>query len=212
MPRASFTPPRLGFPLELTVTTPRATYPELAALKPAYQAANVACAVTLAESFLGRVLDGEALYQSVVTCPTPGRFQLLRPQRPLLIDACHNPQSVQTFLTAVRDVEPEVAGRPTLLAAVLADKDVDGIVSLLAHEFPRVACTQTSSPRALQAEALSEAFRAAGANVVATYPTVREALDALCGDSVVACGSITLAGEVAAEAGWSSATMSRAMD
>jgi dihydrofolate synthase/folylpolyglutamate synthase len=216
LPHASYRitarPPRLGFPLELTVTTPRATYPELAALKPAYQAANVACAVTLAESFLGRVLDGEALYQSVVTCPTPGRFQLLRPQPPLLIDACHNPQSVQTFLTAVRDVEPEVAGRPTLLAAVLADKDVDGIVSLLAREFPRVACTQTTSPRALPAGELAQAFCSAGANVVATYPTVREALSGLCGDSVVACGSITLAGEVAAEAGWSSATMSRAMD
>lgn len=202
LPGASYVitrrPHRIGGPLELDVTTPRATYAELAALKPAYQAANIACAVALAEEHLGRALDPEALFTSVVRCPTPGRFQLLRPEPPVLIDACHNPQSVETFLTAVDDVAPERDGRPTLLAAVLADKDVDGIVGLLADAFPRVAVTQTSSPRALPAEELADLFRAAGAEVVGTYPSVGAAASALCGESYVACGSITLAGELAA--------------
>lgn len=190
-------PHRLGAPLELTVTTPRATYAELAALKPAYQAANIACAVALAEAYLGRALDAEALFTSVVRCPTPGRFQLLRPEPPVLIDACHNPQSVEAFLTAVADVAPERDERPVLLAAVLADKDVAGIVRLLAEAFPRVAVTQTASPRALPAAELAERFAAAGAEVVGTYPTVEAAASALCGESYVACGSITLAGELA---------------
>lgn len=191
-------PHRLGAPLELTVTTSRATYAELACLKPGYQAANVACAVTLAEAYLGRTLDEGTLFDSVVSCPTPGRFQLLRPDPPLLIDACHNPQSVATFLTSVEAVCPERAERPLLLAAVLADKDVDGIVRLLAAAFPRVAVTQTSSPRALPAPELAERFLVAGADVVGTYPTVEAAASALCGESCVACGSITLAGELAA--------------
>lgn len=192
-------PRRLGHPLELEVTTTRARYPELAALKPSYQAANIACAVCLAENHLGRVLDAEKLYASIVSCPTPGRFQLLRPDPPILIDACHNPQSVETFLTAVRAIEPEVENRPTLLAAVLADKDVRGIVALLAREFPHVVCTQTSSHRALPAEELAELFRCARADVAGVYPSVRDAVSALCGDSYVACGSITLAGEVLAQ-------------
>lgn len=190
-------PHRLGAPLELSVTTPRATYAELAALKPAYQAQNIACAVALAEAHLGRALDPDALFTSVVRCPTPGRFQLLRPDPPVLIDACHNPQSVEAFLDALADVAPERAGRPVLLAAVLADKDVDGIVALLAAAFPRVAVTQTASPRALPATELARAFVAAGAEVVGTYPTVDAAKSALCGESYVACGSITLAGELA---------------
>lgn len=202
LPRASFrvtkVPRRLGGPLELDVTTPRATYPELAALKPSYQAQNIACAVTLAEAHLGRALDAEALFTSVVQCPTPGRFQLLRPEPPLLIDACHNPQSVETFLAALEDVLPAGEPRPLLLAAVLADKDVRGIVDLLARAFPRVAVTQTASPRALPAAELAERFVAAGAEVVGTYPTVEGAASALCGESCVACGSITLAGELAA--------------
>ncbi|MBM6774030.1 bifunctional folylpolyglutamate synthase/dihydrofolate synthase [Olsenella profusa] len=200
LPHASYKitrrPHRIGAPLELAVTTPRATYAELACLKPAYQAANVACAVALAEAHLGRVLNADALFDSVVGCPTPGRFQLLRPDPPVLIDACHNPQSVATFLTAVDDVAPARDERPTLLAAVLADKDVDGIVALLAKAFPRVAVTQTASPRALPADELAARFAAAGAQVVGTYPTVEAATSALCGESYVGCGSITLAGEL----------------
>lgn len=189
-------PARLGAPLQLTVSTPQATY-EVGALKPSYQAANIACAVALAEAYLGRALDQGQLFESVVTCPTPGRFDVVRPNPLGLVDACHNPQSVEVFLTAVRAIEPNVAKRPTLLCAVLADKDVDGIVSLLAAEFPRVVVTQTSSARALAAEELAERFRARGAEIVGVYPTVAGALASLSDEPFVACGSITTAGEVA---------------
>lgn len=201
LPHASYLvterPSRIGGALTLDVTTPRATYRDLSALKPTYQAANIACAVALAENFLGRPLNADALYQSVVTCPTPGRFDLVVPDPPVLIDACHNPQSVQTFLTAVRGVDPNVASRPALLCAVLADKDVKGIVGALAGEFPTVYVTQTSSDRALPAAELADAFRRAGVEPRATYGSVAEAVRALDGTSYVACGSITTAGEVA---------------
>ena len=201
LPHASYVitkhPERLGAPLELTVRTPQATYEELAALKPGYQAANIACAVALAEAYLGRALNTGALFESVVRCPTPGRFQLLRPEPPVLIDACHNPQSVDAFLTAVEAVMPRHEERPLLLSAVLADKDVAGIARRLAEAFPRVAVTQTDSPRALAAGELAQVFADAGAQVVGTYPSVELAASTLCGESYVACGSITLAGELA---------------
>ena len=190
-------PSRMGDPLELAVATPFARYEGLAAVKPSYQAANIACAVALCEAYLGRALDMEALRESVLTCPTPGRFDVVRLDPIGIIDACHNPQSVETFLTAVRAVAPAVEDRPPLLAAVLSDKDVPGIVDLLAHEFPCVHVTQTSSPRALAAEELADEFRRAGATVAAVHATVAEALEALAQTPFVACGSITLAGEVA---------------
>ena len=201
MPHASYLvserPARLGAALRLRVTTPLAEYPQLAAPKPSYQAANIACSVVLAEQFLGRALDSEKAAFAIWGCPTPGRFQLLVEEPPVIIDACHNPQSVETFLTAVRAIEPEVSGRPQLLCAALADKDCAGMVELLAHEFPSVVVTQTSSPRALAANELAALFREVGADVTAVYPTVEEATSALCGESYVACGSITLAGAVA---------------
>ena len=190
-------PSFLGTALELTVTTPRATYSELHAIKPTYQAANIACAVALAEAHLDRVLDLMQLYDAVVKCPTPGRFDVVRARPTIIIDACHNPQSVDTFLTAVRELEPNPANRPALLCAALADKDCAGMVALLAHEFPYVYVTQTSSARALPAQELAELFREQGADVRGVYRTVDEAVSELVEISYIACGSITLAGEVA---------------
>ena len=189
-------PARLGFPLELTVKTPRATHRDLAALKPRYQAANIALALCLAEDFLDRALDADKVFDAAISCPTPGRFQLLRPDPLVLIDAAHNPQSVATFLTAIRDVEPNPLHRPKLLTAVLADKDVFGIAELLAKEFPAVIVTQTDSARALPADELAKIYRDLGARVEGVFPTVEKAVRALAHESYVACGTITLAGEV----------------
>ncbi len=189
-------PNRIGGSLVLDVRTTRSTYAEVSALKPSYQAANVACAVQLAEDYLGRPLDADKLFDSVVTCPTPGRFDVVRPEPMALVDACHNPQGVAAFLAAVRAVAPNVANRPVLLCAVLADKDVEGIVCLLAPEFPRVVCAQTSSPRALPAKELGALFATAGNAPVAAFDSVSGAVAALANESFVACGSITTAGEV----------------
>jgi len=200
LPRASYVidrfPGRIGGSLVLDVTTPLSSYGGISALKPSYQAANIACAIVLSEQYLGRALDPDALFESVVTCPTPGRFDVVRADPVVLIDACHNPQSVETFLTAVRDVEPAVSRRPLLLCAVLADKDVRGIVRLLAPEFPSVVVTQTASPRALPAEGLAVVFSECGDEPEAVYHSVEEAVSALEGRSYIACGSITTAGEV----------------
>ena len=196
--RITSRPRRLGAPLELTVRTPRRAYAGLTALKPSYQAANIACAVTLTEAFLDGELDGDRLLESVRQCPTPGRFSLLRPNPPVLVDACHNPQSVDAFLAALQDIAPDPATRPPLLCAVLADKDVGGIVSRLARAFPAVVCTQTSSSRSLGADELVRRFLAAGAKVTGNYGSVAAALAAMSAGPLVGCGSITLAGALAA--------------
>lgn len=196
--RITSRPRCLGAPLELTVRTPRRAYTGLTAFKPSYQAANIACAVTLTEAFLDGELDGDRLLESVRQCPTPGRFSLLRPNPPVLVDACHNPQSVDAFLAALQDIAPDPATRPPLLCAVLADKDVGGIVSRLARAFPAVVCTQTSSSRSLGADELVRRFLAAGAKVTGNYGSVAAALAAMSAGPLVGCGSITLAGALAA--------------
>lgn len=239
LPAASYVitgrPAGLGEPLRLNVTTPLATYEGLRAVKPAYQAANIACAVTLAEAYLGRELEREPLRASVAACPTPGRFDALTlggcasaqtglfgkaeagdetgavgelssacadsglsPVPLHLIDAAHNPQSIRAFMASLAEQEPQVRNRPALLCAVLADKDVDGVVAFLAHEFPRVFVTATSSGRALPAAELAERFRAQGVEPAAVFATVPAACAALADAPYVAVGSITLAGEVAA--------------
>ena len=190
-------PRSLGDALQMDLVTPRGVYRGLSAQKPSYQAQNIACAAAVAEAYLQAPLNERTLAASIASCPTPGRFQVLKSDPLLLIDAAHNPQSIETFLAAVRAIEPQVDQRPALLCAVLADKDTSGIAGLLAQEFPAVYVCQTSSPRALPAQELAQLCCQAGAQVAGVYPTVREALAATATTPLVATGSITLAGEVA---------------
>lgn len=198
-------PSRPGDILTFTTTTRRAIYtPSLR--KPVYQAQNAACAIQLAEDYLGRPLDEDALEGSLVDCPTPGRFDVVRTDPLVLVDACHNPQSCEAFVTALDELSPRVSDRPTLLVAALTDKDVSGIVDVLVPAFPRIAVTQTSSPRALPAGELASLVRRRLAfdgrpveDVWGVFPSVASALGAATASALplVAAGTITLAGEVA---------------
>ncbi len=193
--RVASEPRALGEPLVMDVETPRAVYEGLSAVKPRYQAANIACAVALAEGFLGRPLNTAALAASVAACPTPGRFDLVRKTPPLLVDAAHNPQSIDVFLNSLGALDSS-QGAPELVCAVLADKDVAGIVDRLSRSFATVRVCQTPSPRALAAPELAALFGEAGCAVASVSPTVEGALKAAGDSPVVAVGSITLAGEV----------------
>ncbi len=202
LPKGYFTirqePASLADALVFDLVTPRSTYRDLAAQKPYYQAQNIACAALVAENYLGRPLRPEGLAASVARCPTPGRFDVLRSDPLLLVDAAHNPQSIAVFLDGLRRLAPQVEDRPALLCAVLADKDCSGIARLLGSEFPQVYVCQTSSPRAREASKLADLFLEAGAPVAGVYSSVAQALEATRGTALVATGSITLAGEVAA--------------
>ena len=198
-------PAHIGDTIGFSCTTPRAIYtPRM--VKPSYQPQNAACAIMLCEAYLGRELDHDLLEHALMTCPTPGRFDVLGTSPLQLIDACHNPQSCENFVSALDEIDPRIDRRPTLLCAALSDKDVEGIVDVLVPAFPRVVVTQTASDRAMPAVELAklvgeklEALGRPAGDLAATYPTVAEALDALdtAGAPFVAAGTITLAGEVA---------------
>lgn len=199
------TPRRLGDPVSFDVRTPRTAF-RLSIPKPSYQPQNAACAIYLAEAYLGRALDARRLQESLACCPTPGRFDVVRTDPLVLIDACHNPQSCENLVSALDEFEEGVPERPCLLMAALSDKDVHGIARVLVPAFPRIAVCATASDRALAPEALAEVVRAelaeegrAASDLVAVYPTVERALRAFeeSGEPVVAAGTITLAGEVA---------------
>ena len=160
----------------------------------------------MSEAYLERPLDADRLARSLLACPTPGRFDVVRTDPFALVDACHNPQSCEAFVSALDELAPRIEDRPTLLVAALADKDVTGILDVLLPAFPSVAVTQTSSDRAVPAHELARQVAAAldragrpGSDLVAAYPAVADALEALggLGLPLVAAGTITLAGEVA---------------
>ncbi len=204
--RTAQEPARLGDALVVDCETARTGY-RVSLVKPAYQAQNVACAIMLCEEYLGRALDARALDANLKLCPTPGRFDVLATDPLRLIDACHNPQSCENFVSSLDELHPDVASRPSLLTAALADKDVSGILDVLLPAFPKVAVTATASDRALPAEEMAQLvlakFEETGrpaSDLLGVYGTVGEAVAAFDANrsSFVAAGTITLAGEVAA--------------
>lgn len=198
-------PAHLGDTLEFACETSRDRY-ECSLFKPLYQAQNAACAIFVAEEYLSRALDKGALAGSLAGCPTPGRFDVLRNDPLVLIDACHNPQSCENFVSSLDEIDPDVSRRPVLLTAALADKDVSGIVDVLVPAFPQIVVTQTASDRAISAAELAQLVEAKleelgrpVSNLVSVIPSVSDAVESLMNaqQAFVAAGTITLAGEVA---------------
>ena len=199
-------PHELGGAIEFSVTTPRAIYtPKI--VKASYQQQNAACAIHLAEAYLDRPLDAEKLERSLLTCPTPGRFDVLRSEPFLMTDCCLNPQSCEEFVAALDDVCGDACERPVLLTAGLADKDVTGNMRALVPAFPRIAVTRSSSERSLSPGELGDIVREELAregrpesDIIFEAESADEALDRLAaeGDPCIAAGTITLVGDVMA--------------
>lgn len=197
-------PDGIGGAVSFSTRTARAEY-RAEMHKPAYQPQNAACAIALAEGYVGRALDAAVLERSLDACPIPGRFDVVRADPLVLVDACHNPQSCENFVAALDEAEPDVSRRLPLLIAALSDKDVSGIVDVLVPAFPRVMVTATQSDRALPvlelAKMVREKLRLLGRDeedALEVFDSVSDALDWCTANDapVIAAGTITLAGEV----------------
>jgi dihydrofolate synthase/folylpolyglutamate synthase len=177
-------------------------------LRGRHQAANVAVADALLDALgaAGIVEVGDdARRRGYATVRWPGRLELLSIDgRDVLLDGAHNPAGAATLATALDDLRAFLTpGRPTLVTASMADKDVDGVVTAFAAaealRGARVITTQLDVPRALPAAALAARWRALvpgiDVAVVEEPPAALDAALATLGPVVVA-GSLYLVGSV----------------
>ena len=171
---------------------------------PAYQLPNVRLALAAARAFLAArpgsapAFDASRAMCAALRTPVPGRFELVRADPPLLIDAAHNPASARVLARELssRDLALGLSRIGTLVIGVLADKDARGIVSELAGLFDRIIATASPSPRSLAPADLAATVESVTGRAPETAPTVEAALSLLGSDAAIATGSITIAGEV----------------
>jgi dihydrofolate synthase/folylpolyglutamate synthase len=187
-----------------------------------HQANNAALALAAVEAFFGagreRQLDVEAVQDAFAGVASPGRLERVKAPFPtsrgptILIDAAHNPHGARALAAAL--AEEFAFARLIGVLAVMADKDVDGVLSALVDVLDEVVVTVNSSPRSLPvADLLPRAVAVFGEERVHAAPGLAEAValavdlaqddptDGGSGTGVLVTGSVVSAGDARRLAG-----------
>jgi dihydrofolate synthase/folylpolyglutamate synthase len=158
-----------------------------------------ACAALRVAAWEGLAVPEEAIRRGFAAVRWPGRFELLRCDPPLIIDAAHNRESAARLRQALDEYLP---GRPVvLLFGSSEDKDVEGMLAELVPRVRQVITTQSVHPRAMDAHRLAGlAQQQGGAPAQAILPledALAEAVRLAGSDAaVVAAGSLFIAAAV----------------
>ena len=143
-----------------------------------HMAHNAALAVAAVEALLGgKPLVHDIIAEGFATVKAPARLELVRSGPPIVLDTCHNVHGTRATLAGVReayDFTPLIA-----VVGMMADKDVEGVLALLAEEVTTIICTRVASTdRGLPADELGElAEEAFGAERVHVRESLPDALE-----------------------------------
>ncbi len=169
------------------------------ALRGRHQRENACVAVAalkaLAES-RGLAFPADAMAAGLASVAWPGRFEEILPN--IVMDGAHNPHAMRRLAETWRAERGDA--RALCLFAASADKDIEGMLALLAPLVAEWILPPVDSPRILPPKDMAERVAAASDAPVACAPTLRAALDAAVPGSlpVLICGSFFLLGEARA--------------
>ena len=145
-----------------------------------HQAHNAVVALAAVEAFFGagaqRQLDIDTVRAGFAAVTSPGRLERLRSAPTVFIDAAHNPAGAAALAQALAE---EFDFRFLVgVISVMADKDVDGILSALEPVLDQIVVTHNGSPRALDVEMLAmRAEERFGQERVIATPTLPDAIE-----------------------------------
>lgn len=190
----------------ISIQTPCARYEGIPlALRGRYQGENAAVALAAVEAFFGgKALGGEIVEHAFMTVTSPGRLEVVRTSPRIILDACHNPHGATATAEALEEYFP---GRKVAIMAMMADKDIEGVLGIFEPVFEEIIVTGMDTERAASAEDMAEIARDVfGYDRVYVEEDLLEAIDfattraeiddsqAMASPSVVICGSIHLIG------------------
>lgn len=187
-----------GDPRSLALTGPWGRYEGLSlSLRGNYQLENAGTAVAACWALGQRGLPTPeaAIRAGLASVAWPGRFEIIHQQPIVVADGAHNVDSAERLAEALR---AEFASPSLILIlAIATDKDVEGMVQVLAPLAHTIIATASHNPRAASPERIAKAARAAGLpppRIVET-PDVAGALrlalaDAAPGDAICVTGSL----------------------
>lgn len=190
-------------PARVRVVSRRQAWPEMElGLLGEHQAANAAVAIGCVEELRRQglhVSDG-AVAQGLATVQWPARLEVLGRRPLVVVDCAHNVASVQALVDTLEASLPKC--RRLLVLACSGDKDLPGILGVLAPHFAHVFLTRyQNSARGVPPETLAELLRQTSPTPFSVCPTSTAAWQAarrMAGPADLICitGSVFLAGEL----------------
>jgi len=168
-----------------------------------HQALNACTAIAAARraSPLKKRLPPKTIAAGLRSVLWPGRMEYVPGKPDLLLDGAHNRASMERLMEGLAAYFS--GWRMVLVFACAADKDVDGMLTVLAEKAAGapLVFTRSGSPRASDPADLAARFAAhggAGAQVAPDVPAALRAAGGLAGPGglVVVAGSLYLVGEV----------------
>ena len=170
-----------------------------------HQGNNAAVALAAVEVFAGVKLDTELVQDAFSKVSSPGRCEIVYKDPTVIIDAAHNPHGVSAIANTLNtefDFELVVG-----VVAVLADKDVAGILKNLSTTLDYLVITENGSARGMNKDELAKIatqyFKAEQVEIIGdmntaiTYAIEKVALFNQVNDGVAAVvitGSVATAG------------------
>ncbi len=118
----------------------------LPALKGRYQLNNAACAVAAVESLQGVLpVDTASIEQAMRQVTVAGRFQVVSTQPLIMLDVAHNPHAAKALAENLAELKvlqnsdhhliPRTQASTLAVFAMLADKDIKGVVDAVKNEI-----------------------------------------------------------------------------
>jgi len=170
------------------------------ALSGRVQLQNASAAVAALEALRERLpVSLRDLRRGLAGVELLGRFQLLPGRPALVLDVGHNPQAAAVLLENLSDMGP--ASGTTAVFGMLRDKDIAGVVGLLAGHIDRWFVCTLPPPRGARAFELAQLLRQAGVDAVSEFENPAAAYAAACSgaaenDRIIVFGSFLTVAEV----------------
>jgi len=148
-----------------------------------FQHNNAACAIWAVQYLNNHLPTTEAnIYAALAQVKLTGRFQILQNSPSVILDVAHNPHAAKSLAENLRN--SPCKGRTLAVFAMLADKDIDGVVSDVENEIDAWYLADIHIARGAKAHELLEVLKQYHhKKAVYLFEDVAEALKTACKDA-----------------------------
>jgi dihydrofolate synthase / folylpolyglutamate synthase len=148
-----------------------------------FQHNNAACAILAVQYLNNRLPTTEAnICEALAQVKLTGRFQVLRNSPSVILDVAHNPHAAKSLAENLRN--SPCKGQTLAVFAMLADKDIDGVVSVVEKEIDAWYLADIHIARGAKAHEILEVLNQYHyKKAVYLFEDVAEALKTACKDA-----------------------------